>query len=379
MFKLQKKVGTMKQTIIPMKADAKLVIRGSADLFIQGGSQPQLIATVNDGDSFRMRDETGAYYLNSNSNTKLVVPETASLVIERVGGDASISSMKGNVEVQKVGGDLILQSLAALNVDTVGGDIVFKELTGPVEIKRVGGDLEGFKIGDLAAYFVGGDVAVSGALGKVQIVSGGDTRLQFNIAQIPETQVRAGGDIQMTVLPNSTASLQIESDGEKIVVNACGQELEVEKESYTLPLGEGGAAVVLNAGSEVEIREGKETVNEFAAIFDDLGSSWRDFGKEIEDRVRRSMRGVNHSVRRASWEASDAVRGVADKFDQFARNVNPGNSDRVVGFDFSPEQAAPVNEKKAASDEERMLVLKMLQDKKITVEEAEKLLQALEG
>jgi hypothetical protein len=36
-------------------------------------------------------------------------------------------------------------------------------------------------------------------------------------------------------------------------------------------------------------------------------------------------------------------------------------------------------EKKPASDEERILVLKMLQDKKISVEEAEKLLQALDN
>ena len=38
-----------------------------------------------------------------------------------------------------------------------------------------------------------------------------------------------------------------------------------------------------------------------------------------------------------------------------------------------PKPAAPV------SDDERLTVLKMLQEKKITIEEAEKLLAALEG
>ena len=38
-----------------------------------------------------------------------------------------------------------------------------------------------------------------------------------------------------------------------------------------------------------------------------------------------------------------------------------------------------MSSKPQASDEERMAILKMLQEKKITAEEAEKLLAALEG
>jgi hypothetical protein len=39
----------------------------------------------------------------------------------------------------------------------------------------------------------------------------------------------------------------------------------------------------------------------------------------------------------------------------------------------------PVAEKRGVSENERILVLKMLSEKKISVEEAEKLLKALEG
>ena len=362
-----------------MKADARLIIRSSADLFIEGGPQPQLIATVNDGDSFRMRDESGSIYLNSNSDTKLVLPEGASLVIERVGGDASITSMKGKVEVQKVGGDLTLQTLGVISVDTVGGNVIYKDLTGAFEIKRVGGELEGFNAGDISAYFVGGDADLSGVLGKVQLSAGGDVRLQFNAPQIMESRVKAGGDIELSVLENASANLSLQSGGEEITVHACGQELDVEKESYDLPLGQGGAVVQLIAGGDVAVREGKESVNQYSSVFKDLGDTWRDFGHEIEEKVRRSMRGVNQSLRQAGWEASNAMREATDKFDKFSRNFPSESGGKVYGFGFEPENSGPVNEKKTASDEERMLVLKMLQEKKITVEEAEKLLQALEG
>jgi hypothetical protein len=46
-------------------------------------------------------------------------------------------------------------------------------------------------------------------------------------------------------------------------------------------------------------------------------------------------------------------------------------------FGFDPLNTAEA--KQPVSDEERMVILKMLQEKKITSEEAEKLLSALEG
>jgi hypothetical protein len=369
----------MKQTIVPMKADARMVIRSTADLFIEGSALPQLTATVDDGDSFRMKDDDGRIYLHINSDTKLTIPETVSLVVERVGGDASILGMKGDVEVQKVGGDLHFQALNKISVDSVGGDCVFKDVASSVVIKRVGGDLDGFKTMDLSAFSVGGDAELSGIQGLVQVGTGGDVHLQLNAQQVKESHVHAGGDITLVVLENSQANLELTSGSYDISVHACGQEVDLEEDYYKLPLGEGGATVELKAGGNIEVREGKESMNEFSFVFDNLGDTWRDFGREIEDKVKRSMRGVNHSLRHASWEASNAVRGAADKIDQFTRDTPKDGEGKVYGFGFGTNDETPVKEKKAASDEERMLVLKMLQDKKITVEEAEKLLQALEG
>ncbi|MHC1739745.1 MAG: hypothetical protein AB9897_01395 [Anaerolineaceae bacterium] len=368
----------MKQTIVPMKVDAKLIVRTSADLFIEAGDQPQLMATVDDGDSFRMKDNNGIIYLQANSDTKLVLPATASLVLERVSGDASILGMQGKVEVQKVGGDLHFQGLSNISVDSVGGDCVFKEITGPVDIKRVGGDLDGFKVGDISIYGAGGDVELSSVQGKVQITSGGDVHLQLSGETIRETHVRAGGEIDLVVLENAVAILELNSQGEEISVHACGQHLDVEEEHYSLPLGKGGEVVELNAGGAINVREGKDAMGEFSFVFEDLGDSWRDFGREIEEKIRHSMKGVNHQLRHAGWEASNAMRHAAGHLDQFTQR--PGPDGKVYGFGFGPDEESPApKQKKAASDEERMLVLRMLQDKKISVEEAEKLLQALEG
>ena len=368
----------MKQTIVPMKKDAKLVVRSNADLFIEGCDQPQLTATVDDGDSFRMKDEGGAITIHANSDAKFIIPASASLVIERVGGDANILGMKGTVDVQKVGGDLHFQTLAGIKVDSVGGDCIFKEIDGPVMINRVGGDLDGFKVGDITANSIGGDAELSAVLGKVKLITGGDIHLQLTNSPIGETHVRAGGDISLAVTETAQANLEMVSNGNEISVQACGQHLNVEKSSYSLPLGEGGAIVELIAGDSIKVREGKEAMGEFSFVFEDIEDSWRDFGREIEEKIRRSMKGVNHSLRHAGWEAGNAMRHAADKVQDF--DFGKGSEGKVYGFGFDNNaDAAEKKEKKVVSDDERMLVLKMLQEKKISVEEAEKLLQALEG
>jgi hypothetical protein len=201
--------------------------------------------------------------------------------------------------------------------------------------------------------------------------SGGDVHLQCSTAEIPETHIHAGGDIAFQVIPGAKAILEMRSAGESIKVNAGGQQLDVEQREYTLPLGEGGSKVELDASGDIDVSEGKEATNEFSFVFENLGDSWRDFGKEIEQKIKQSMKSVNHSLQQAGWETEDALHRAAEKM--------RSKEGKVYGFTFegSPKDA-PAKEKKGVSDEERMMVLKMLQDKKISVEEAEKLLQALD-
>lgn len=370
----------MKQTTIPMKNDAKLVVRTSGDVYIEGSDQPQLTGIVDDGDSFRMQDDGGAILLHARSDAKLRIPNTASLVIERVSGDASVRDMHGAVSIQKVSGDLQFQGMGSVSIDNVGGDCVFKDISGKVAIGRIGGDLDGFKTSEIECNGIGGDVELSAVSGMVRISAGGDVHLQLADEQVSETHVRAGGDIHLVVLETAQANLQLSSKNEKISVQACGQHANLETDQYMLPLGQGGAVVELSAGGDIKVREGKEAMGEFSFVFDDMEESWRDFGREIEDKIRHSMHGVSHELRHAGWQASHAMHRAADKMADFSYGGNYSGDGKVYGFGFGPQPAqASAQQKKAASDEERMMVLKMLQEKKITVEEAEKLLQALEG
>jgi hypothetical protein len=361
----------MKQTTVPMKNDAHLIIKTSADIMVEGTDELQFVAVVDDDDSFRMKDEDGVIYVRANSDAKLSVPRSVCVTIEGAGGDAALIGLVGRAEVQKVGGDLTLQNLKEAAVDSIGGDCYCKEVGGMFEIKRVGSDLDGHKLENVKATTVAGDIELSGITGAVELKADGDVRLQFNSAAISESNVYASGDIFLQVLPDAKALLVMKSAGEMIEVNACGQKLDIEQSESTLPLGEGGATINLTAGGDIAVVEGKETTHEFSFVFEDLGNTWKDFGKEIEEKIRESMKNVNHSLRHAGWMADEALQRATDKMQS--------KESKVYGFTFKNDGAPETAKaKKGVSDEERMMVLKMLQDKKISVEEAEKLLQALE-
>lgn len=361
----------MKQTTVPMKEDVKLIIKTGDDIMIEGIDEAQMVAVVEDGDSFRLKDEGGVIYVRANSEAKLSIPRGADVTVEWAGGDAGLLNLTKNVFVQKVGGDLTLQHVLSASVDAVSGDCYCKDITGLLDVHRVGGDLDGSGVAAVKALAVGGDIVLSNVSGITELNAGGDIHLSFGSAEVSECHLQASGDIYLEVAAGTNAVLQMKSFGETIDVNACGQKLETEQQEYTLPLGEGGTVLELNAQGDITVNEGHGASAEFNFDFEDLGATWHDFGREIEDKIRQSMKTVNESLKHAGWEANEAMQRATEKMHS--------REGKVYGFSFDKGAApAPKKEKKIVSDEERMMVLKMLQDKKISVEEAEKLLQALE-
>jgi hypothetical protein len=90
----------------------------------------------------------------------------------------------------------------------------------------------------------------------------------------------------------------------------------------------------------------------------------------IEAASRRTEAKVQAAMRRAEMKARAAeVRGRRGA--QF--NVNVGR------WNWALSPKGPTETGEAISDDERLIILRMLQEKKISLAEAEKLLAALEG
>lgn len=373
----------MKQTSFPMKPDGKLTVRSGSDLSIEGIEAATMVVIVDHGEGLRMKEDGGVFQLSADSDCRVILPFGVTVTVEKVGGDASIKNLSSRLVVGKTGGDLHLQLFAGATVESVGGDCVIQESSGAVEVARIGGDLLAEVSGSLYAGTVGGDARVIGDSGTVQLTTGGDANLKFISATLPEVTVKAGGDIDMVIPVEANAQLELTSGGEDIQVSAGGQELEIENGHSSLSLGAGGAVITLTAGDSIQVSDKAEENWEFDDDLDASTDHWSDFGIDLEKTIKDSLKTVSESVRLASAHASRAGAIAEEKMNQAMRHLEergmgPGRKRKVVGFSFGDTASAVPSQAPKASEEERMLVLRMLSDKKISVEEAEKLLNALD-
>lgn len=366
-----------------MKPDGKLTLRCGADLLVEGIEAATMVVIVDSGEGLRMKEEGGVFSLAADSDCRVILPFSVTVTIEKVGGDASVKNLSHRLVIGKVGGDLHLQMVEGASVESVSGDCVLQQATGAVEINRIGGDLLAELSGSLIASSVGGDAKVMGGGGELQLRTGGDASLKFSDPALPEVKVHAGGDIDVLVPANATGMLEMMAGGEDIEVHAAGQDFESETGNASIPLGEGGARVMLTAGGDITVTDRQEENWEFDEDLNTMDDHWDDFGIQIEQGIREGLKSVQESVRMATQQAARAGQIAEEKMNQAMRHleergITAGRKRKVVGFSFGDADNTTPAKAAGASDEERMIVLRMLQDKKISVEEAEKLLNALD-
>ncbi len=372
----------MKQTTIPIRMDARVIIKCSADLSVEGHEDPTLMVVVDQSDCLRMKEENGLFRIVADADCRVLLPGSVTVTIEKVGGDCNIENLHGRVVVGKVGGDLNLKKVDGASIESVGGDCRIMEAAGAIELARVGDSLTAENLHSILAGSVGGDVRLSNIQGKTEVVAGDEIELHYLLPNLPEVRAKAGSDIKLFVSKEACGQLELSSGGEEISIHAGGQDVEVDQRAFTLPLGEGGSRVELIAGdsilvSDVEKPDWDDNAGDWGA------EHWKNFGFDIANKVKESMRSASESMNQAWREAERASREAGKQVEHALRDLDErgfgfDRSGKVVGFSMGGEKPSSSSTKAGPSDEERMLVLKMLQDKKISVEEAEKLLNALD-
>ena len=161
------------------------------------------------------------------------------------------------------------------------------------------------------------------------------------------------------------------------------------------------AEMLLTAGDDLLVTsqaDSWESAADFGVGMRD-GSEWNlppfelpdDFSERINRRVQAAMERAQAHLEAANRHAETAGKRASIKIDAAMRRAEAkaraaevrsrrGQAAVRIGrwnWDASPHKAAQTSA--PVSDEERLSILKMLQQKKITIEEAEKLLAALEG
>lgn len=399
----------MKQISMPVKADSQVNIKTSDDLSLAGSDQMIMTAMVRHSDSLKFSESGGKVDIKATSDLRMQLPAQQPVTVEKVGGDAHVGGLSQRVIIGKVGGDLSLTSLTGASVEMVGGDLSLQHTAGAVEIARVGGDLIGDDVEAVFSRAVGGDIFLQSVSGSLNLVAGGDVNIALVSPDLAPVTIIAGGDVRIMVKAACNAQLELFSEGSSIRLNVCGQQGEWDQEDLSLPLGEGGNTVKVKAGGEVFITDHDGIEGDFKTRFDDAFENWQDFGVDLEKQIQESVAAATEGIQWASLGAARASEKAHLKVEKAMRKleqkgvhiadhgihvgrhgrdgktvriddggIHIGGSSKVVGFTYPGETGKTSKTGSNTSDEERIMVLRMLQDKKITLEEAEKLLSALE-
>lgn len=337
-----------------------------------------------DGEDILIKADEEALTVNRNDSevslactddASLRIPRGTALSIESVGGDMALRGVTASVEIKEVNSDLSIRDVGSVAIDMINADFSLRGAKGNVYVKHVGGDVSLRDVeGNITFDSIADDLALRGVRGNITANVGEDVVLYLEPQADGAYSITAGDDILLVLKPNANATLTLH--GDEINIDWPGIENQPDVTERVLVLGDGSAKIALNAGGDIRVTNNAEAGNsaEDFGNFAGMNFDWSGFGERIS-------RQVEQATARAAKRAEEAARRVERHAERQARrwrgNVKAGRWNWEMGPRGVPTPPSPPAE--PVAEEERMAVLKMLAEKKITAEQAEQLLSALEG
>jgi hypothetical protein len=362
----------MSKTISAGKTPVLEIEMIGGDLSVVGWEGDDILLKA-DEDELRVEQQGERVKVSCDDDLSLRIPRAATILVNNVAGDMSLRSVMGGVELKEIHGDLSIRDVDSVMIGSVHADFSLRGAKGNLSVKTVHGDASIREVeGHVLLESVSDDLALRDVRGNVNANVGEDVVLYLNPQPGNAYTVTAGEDILLVMPPKANATLTL--NGDEVDVAWKGVPNEEDVTSRVVVLGDGSAVVNLNAGGDIRVTnqsdagDSAEDFGNFAGI----GFDWSGFGERISKKVQ-------DATRLASRRVEEAARRVERQAERHSRHAKATVKVGRWNWDVSPGQFTPVPPNEAVSDQERMSILKMLAEKKITSEEADKLLAALEG
>ena len=344
------------------------------DLSVVGWDGEDILIKT-DEDELTLQQNGDAVAFSCTDDVSLRIPRDASLFIERIGGDMALRGVMGSIKINEIDNDLSVRDVGSIAIEAIHADFSLRGAKGNLSIKSVGGDVSIRDVeGNISLDSVADDLALRGARGNVKVNVGEDVVVYLEPKADGNYSITAGDDILLVLKPNANVTLSM--NGEEIDVDWPGIDKQEDVTDRVLVLGDGSAKIKLSAGGDIRVTNDAEAGNsaEDFGNFAGMNFDWSGFGERIS-------RQVEQATARAAKRAEEAARRVERHAERHARrwkgNVKVGRWNWEMGPKGVPIPPSPPSE--PVAEEERLAILKMLADKKITAEQAEQLLSALEG
>ncbi len=352
-------------------------------------------ALVIDGDAVQVEHlgEGQPVVVRAGGDARMIVPDAVDVSLQTIGGDAKVTGVTGAVDVQRVGGDLAVRDVGRVKIKQVGGDVRIKRILGDVTVEMIGADATIRSVGGAVWIArIGADLymrQVDGACVVEQI--GSDLVLNIHFASDREYRFHVGDSILCQVRPDTNATFILPPDTHvQLDVQA---EIVEEEDRQLVVLGEGSAQVHVTGARVVRLIDiDDESISVFgiqleeelearlSTLEETLSQQLEGLDERIQARTIQLASQAEKMTERAQQEAIRAAERVRRTMDRWAtkpKSKRRTKRKHMVGrFDVRGPMEP---EDEPVSEQERLMILQMVQENKITIEEAERLLAALDS
>jgi hypothetical protein len=352
----------------------QLKIVCQADLQIFGAADNVVLIEIDDDsptpDVVRQED---LITIKVRADCHITCPSGTTLNIEHTAGDLRVTQVTGPLALNSVNGDAVLQDVGPLMLKSVQGDLSVRGVNGDVQIDTVRGDAKLKRVsGATAINKVAGDFIASDLGGGLAANNvNGDISLQTTLSAGQTYVAKAAGDIV----------LRLDGGGGQFTLN-CKGDLRVRvpltnwtgnNRSGTGTYGDGSAQVTLLANGDLLVLPGTAG----ASIDPDVLS------EQVEAMIESAMSQFESQMSQVQRDLEQRFSKMDKQAEKAARNAERAKrrAEHAAGsWGFSMGRPpAPPPPSEPVTDQERLLILKMVEEGKVTVDQAAQLLSALEG
>jgi hypothetical protein len=415
-----------KQTFSTSMAPDVTIEQILGNLTVKGWDEPQVVIRANPED-LSVEEQDDAIRLSCQGECDLRLPLGAILSIGSVSGGVRIKNLEDQLAIEQVHGSVSLRNVAAVQVDTIHGELAVRYLTGDLEVGQIHGNARVREVqGTCTLEEVAGNADLRNIESDLKITAGGNVHLRLNVILGSQYHIQAGGNLNARIPEDVSLELSLSSQAHNIKVRLPDGAKAITEEQHEMTLMDGDVDMTLNAGGNLYlVSEGgweDMDLDDFELIGADFSNELsqqiaQQIESQIQSQVETMTSQINDQVIKMTEQVSKAglspeeterlmeqarkvseietertqenMRKAREKLKrkieasrrkhelkaQAAHRRARVHSKRTWGIEFPSPPPTP----DPVSEEERLMILNMLEQKKISLDEAEQLLSALEG
>ena len=404
-------------------ANPHIIVRECmGDLAIKGevGSTVKIRTHNSETEDVNVSQEDNTFVLNTRADCRITCPPDTQLTLENVHGDLRVKMVRGALNIGTVNGDASLKDVGATIAAKIFGDLRARQVAGYFNAESIYSDANITEVaGALTLKEVKSDFKADAIAQNVAVAAvGADAILGPNFSAGSTYQLVVGSDL-IVRLPEEASMHFVLQAGGGIRNRYPGLEFTEEQGTLTGTLSEGATAIEAQVGGRVIIKGANSEAN-FLEDFDlNLDLSFLDhldaIGPIIEarvseamaeldvhlqqslqhidgDRIRIHIERVAEKAERAAARVADRTRAAVERETERARRSAAREAERArmraehaerrwqrASGHRGPTPPTPPTPTPPldAMREERLQVLRMVEEGKLSPDEAAKLLAAL--